>query len=238
MEKLGFIGGTVLRDIDRVAQYEHITVENRFGSAEALVTDKIVFIQRHGLSHTSPPHRINHKANLLALKELGARQIVGVCSVGGLHPHLEPGTLILPDDYIGLWSRETVFDDSAVHTTPRLDAVLSGKILEICEKKNLEVHVGGIYFQTTGPRLETKAEISMIKNFADVVGMTMADEATVACELGLRYASVCSIDNYANGVQSAELSEQAIRLSARSNAEKIKGIVAALAETFSPSALS
>jgi purine nucleoside phosphorylase len=92
------------------------------------------------------------------------------------------------------------------------------------------VIAGGVYIQTTGPRLETKAEIEMLKAFGDVVGMTMASEATLAKELGLPYASICSIDNFCHGITETPLKEQEILSSARQNVDAIKRVINALLE--------
>jgi len=179
---------------------ENVKIENRHGEVYLIRGGDYVYIPRHGNLGNTPPHRINHKANISALKDENVSCIIGVCSVGSLKKSIKPGTLVVPDDYIFLGANPTFFNEDAVHTTPLLDDNIRGMLLQKAKKLDYGVFEGGTYFQTTGPRLETKAEINMLSDYADVVGMSMASEATCACELGLRYAAVCRVDNYAHGV--------------------------------------
>lgn len=160
----------------------------------------LVFLNRHGSSKNTPPHRINHKANITALRLCGAGEVVGVCSVGSLKKNSKPGSVLIPDDYVSLWSIPTFFNKKVKHITPALSEKLREKIINAAAQSHLPVIKKGVYVQTTGPRLETKAEIRFLSRIADVVGMTMASEATLAQEAGLEYAGVCFVDNYAHGV--------------------------------------
>jgi 5'-methylthioadenosine phosphorylase len=160
----------------------------------------MVFLPRHGLDGNTPPHGINHKANMKALADLNVEFIVGVSSVGSLKPEISPGCLFVPSDYINLSQIPTFFDDRCVHVTPGLDEELMLTLSQKCRELGVKVVGGGVYVQTQGPRLETKAEIKIFAGFGDVVGMTMASEATLAREVSLRYASLCSVDNYAHGL--------------------------------------
>ena len=175
----------------------------------------VIFLARHGQKKL-PPHLVDHQKNILTLKKKGVKEVIGICSVGSLKKEIKPGTIVLPDDFINfnpitLFSRQTIVGGiKFFHSQPQLDEELRNKISQIISKNfpALKFFKQGTYFQTKGPRFETKAEIKMIKNFADVVGMTMADEATVAREAGLKYACICSVDNYANGMDEKNTADE------------------------------
>lgn len=158
-----------------------------------------IFIPRHGIKENIPPHKINYWANLFAIKKLGIKYIFAVNSVGSLKKKIKPGYFIVASDYIHL-NPPTFYGKQAKFIIPELSTKLRKVLIKILRKLRIKFNKNGIYFQTKGPRFETKAEIKLLKNFADVVGMTMANEATLADELGLEYISLCSIDNYAHGV--------------------------------------
>ncbi|HUV03296.1 MAG TPA: MTAP family purine nucleoside phosphorylase [Desulfobacteria bacterium] len=201
---LGIIGGTSLFDTELLAGAHEHEVKTEYGPVYALVatahSQEIVFIPRHGKERNIPPHRINYKANMRAFKDSGVEEIVGVTSVGSLKRAIPPRSLVVPHDYIGLFNILTYYDNEIVHVTPGLDEELRKRILEAARSLTIEIVEKGVYFQTLSPRLETKAEINLIKDYADVVGMNMASEATLATELELRYANISTVDNYAHGI--------------------------------------
>lgn len=188
---------------------------------------RVGFLARHGRDHGVPPHRVNHRANLWALKELGVQRILGTSSVGALRKEIRTGTLAVPHDYLSLWDIPTFYDDRVVHATPALDEGMRNEVVRTAKDERVPVRARAVYAQTRGPRLETKAEIRMLADYADVLGMTMASEATLAAELGIAYASVCTVDNYANGVAETPLSYEAIVRTQREN-------VATLARLLDP----
>ena len=198
--KLGIIGGTSLFGTKLLEGAKEKEVKTKYGGAYLLVTDELVFIPRHGKATNIPPHRINYKANLAAFTVLGVEKVIGATSVGSLKRAITPRSLVVPHDYICLYNIPSVFDDEIIHVTPGLDEDLRATLIAVSKDLGLEVIEHGIYFQTAGPRLETKAEINFMKCYADVVGMNMASEATLAKELGLRYADISTVDNYAHGI--------------------------------------
>ncbi len=201
---LGIIGGTSLFGTKLLEGAKEKWVETKYGTAYLLVTDELVFIPRHGKATNIPPHRINYKANLAAFTLLGVEKIIGATSVGSLKRAITPRSLVVPHDYICLYNIPTVYDDEIVHVTPGLDEDLRTTLIAVSKDLGLELIEHGVYFQTVGPRLETKAEINFMRNYADVVGMNMASEATLAKELGLRYANISTVDNYAYGIINEE----------------------------------
>jgi 5'-methylthioadenosine phosphorylase len=224
MKPLGVISGTVfLQEKGIFANLREEEMETRFGPALVYRSAEIVFIPRHG---NDPhcyilPHLINHQANLQAMKDLGAKEIVGINSTGSLKRRLKPGMLVVPDDYLMPTAGPTIVRKKPVHIVPVLDAGARCRWLDAARECGVEVIDGGIYWQTAGPRLETRAEIAMMSQFADLVGMTMASEAIIAQELEIPYASLCSVDNYAHGVVDEELTMGKILRRARRIAETI-----------------
>ena len=236
MKRGGIISGTIpVHEEDIFKNLKKIPVENEFGHAVVFISETIAFIPRHGVDPKQgiPPHKINHRANLAALKEMDVEEIIGINSTGSLKRSMPPGTIVIPDDYIALSDIPTVFDDRAVHITPALSAEMRWKIIAIAGKLGIEIRDAGVYWQTTGPRLETKAEIRLMSQFADIVGMTMASEATVAAELGLSYAAICSVDNFGHGLAEEPLSSGKIAQAARRNMSAILKIVTACVRELS-----
>jgi 5'-methylthioadenosine phosphorylase len=165
-----------------------------------------VVLQRHGLDKYTPAHLVRHGDNLVAATQLGCDRVLAVSSVGGLRRDLGVGTFLAPDDFIALRT-PTLFDDARGHRIPGFDAAWRARIVDAWQRRAPASALvdGGVYWQTTGPRFETRAEIRFIAQFADVVGMTVASECVVAGELGLPYAAVCVVDNMANGLRDESL---------------------------------
>ncbi|MEM1578431.1 MAG: MTAP family purine nucleoside phosphorylase [Archaeoglobaceae archaeon] len=221
---IGVIGGTHLLEAEFISDRKEVEVQTPFGPAEVeigyLDNFKVAVVQRHGKKKNRPPHKINHQANFYAFKSLGVEKIIGMGSAGCLKEEIEIPAIIIPHDYIDFFSCVTVFDDSLVYITPGFDDELRQVLIKAARRvSRLPVIDKGVYFQTRGPRLETKAEIAFVKNFADCVGMTAGSEATIAKELGLRYAVICTMDNYAHGIRGLKIDYEEIVRKAKENAE-------------------
>lgn len=228
MGKTGIVSGTLtLQKAVIFGELLEETVETAFGRALVLLGSDLALIPRHGNDpdHYILPHRINHAANLAALKALGVDAVIGVSSTGSLRETLEPGAVVIPDDFILLHGGPTVIDGKPVHITPALDQRMRQKLLAAARNAGVDCTDGGVYWQTQGPRLETRAEIRFMSRFADVVGMTMAAEAVVAQELGIPYASVCSVDNFAHGIVGEPLTMETVLRHARMNVERIVTVI-------------
>ena len=227
---IGIIGGTHILEIEVLKDVEETRIETPYGVAEVDVGTidgiDVAIIQRHGKNKDKPPHRINHPANFHALKSLGVKYVIGMGSVGSLKEEFTIPSLIIPHDYIDFFSGVTVYNDSLVHITPGFDEYLRSVLLKVAKKhSSFPVIESGVYFQTRGPRLETKAEIAMIRNYADCVGMTAGSEATVAKELGISYAIICTMDNYAHGIKNQRIDYREIVQKAKENARECLKIV-------------
>ena len=167
----------------------------------------LLTIARHGDAHSIPPHAINYRANLLALRELGARSVIALNTVGVVSDVCDPGQLGIPDQIIDhTWGREHTIYDGAdgvvghIEFTEPFSAALRAQLLEAGGAAEIDCHDGGIYAATQGPRLETAAEVDCLeREGADYVGMTAMPEAAIARELDLDYACIAMVVNRAAG---------------------------------------
>jgi 5'-methylthioadenosine phosphorylase len=189
---LGIIGGTSLL-FSTLPSLEKKQVDTPFGNGELLIGD-VALLMRH--QQDLPPHRINFRANMAALAIAGVDRIIAFGSSGSLNRDIAPGTLVIPTDYLSTADIPSIHDHSIAHVMPELSPELSQELHRLIP----EARLGGTYVQTRGPRFETVAEIAALLRSADIVGMTLASEATLACELGIPFAAICTVDNYANGL--------------------------------------
>lgn len=210
---LAIIGGTGLYRLAGLESVQEASLPTPFGHASAparigkLAGRSVAFLARHGEAHSVAPHRINYRANLHMLHALGAREVLALNTVGGITSRFAPRALGAPEQIIDYtWGRESTFCDApgaavehAEFAEP-YDAGLRGRLLAAAEAAGVEVVDGGCYAATQGPRLESRAEISRLRrDGCDVVGMTGMPEAALARELGLAYASLVIVANWAAG---------------------------------------
>lgn len=223
---LAVIGGTGLASLDGLEILREHAVATPFGATSAPVQEgrfggnTLLFLHRHGgRGGPIPPHRVNYRANLWALRELGAQRIVASNAVGAINPAMRPGRLVIPDQLVDYtWGREHTFDDGSsgalqhVDFTSPFDAGLRRKLLEAAAAAAVPAVAGGVVAVTQGPRLETAAEVSRLaRDGCDLVGMTSMPEAALARELGIPYAAVCLIVNAAAGLGEAPITLDTIR---------------------------
>lgn len=219
---LGVLGGTVFLKKNFLEFRAEKKIETTYGSVDVKLGDGFAFIQRHSAKNL-PPHKTNHHANILAFKALNIKEIIAINSTGSLKRSIKPGCFVVPHDFMQFFPK-TYFDDRMFSITPKLCEALRKKLIDACEALGFPVVKHAVYFQTIGPRLETIAEVNFLRKFADVVGMTLADEATLAQEQGLSYASLCTVDNYAHGIAKSLTYEEIVE-NASKNAEKIAAII-------------
>jgi 5'-methylthioadenosine phosphorylase len=234
---VGIIGGTILLERQALADARSQTLETPYGTADldlgSLGGRPVALVQRHGRKRDRPPHRINHAANLAALASLGVRDVLALASTGALKPELDLPALMVPHDYINFFDT-TIFDDRLVHVTPGFDPRLRQLLIEEARRvSGLPVYDQGVYFQLRGPRLDTRAEVAFCGTMADCVGMTVGSEATIARELDLRYAVLCTLDNHAHGVRQQSVRQQDIQSSATRNADACLAVLQAVVARMS-----
>jgi len=221
---IAFIGGTSLINSSIFRNWSQKKIKTPYGAATFKKDQNSIFIQRHG-NPPLPPHRINHHANIWAMKRLGVHEIIAINSVGSLKFTIKPGTFLIPDDFLSLWHIPTFFEDEMRFIVPRMDSDCSARLYRQCKGLKIPTKNGGVYIQTRGPRLETKAEINMLKKFGDIVGMTMASEATLCLEYDISYASICSVDNFCHGVVKKPLTMDEIQMNVRKNLLHIEKLI-------------
>jgi len=231
MSQIGLIGGTALKDWDEFEIKEREEKNTPWGTPSSplfkgkLENEEIILLMRHGPDHTIPPHRINHRANIYALQK-EVDEIVGICSSGALSGDIEVPSLSIPEDYVNFWNPPTFYNEKIKHITPRLSQVIRDRLIEATQEvDNNQINSEEVYVQTEGPRLETKAEVKILKRFGDLVGMTMASEATLSKESALEYASLVTVDNYAHGIKDEKVDYEEIVDTARDNWSKVKDIL-------------
>ncbi|MDR2926337.1 MAG: S-methyl-5'-thioinosine phosphorylase [Azoarcus sp.] len=210
---LAIIGGSGLTQLSTLESLRREVSRTPYGEPSGALTfgrlagREVVFLARHGYGHTIPPHRVNYRANLWALKAAGAKSIVSVASVGGIRQDCVPGALIVPNQILDYtWGRaQTFFDDidkraRHIDFTWPYDEGMRRRILAVADKTGVAMIDGAVYATMQGPRLETAAEVDRIeRDGADVVGMTGMPEAALAREIELPYAAINVVANYAAG---------------------------------------
>lgn len=210
---LAIIGGTGLTRLANLEITHRQVARTPYGEPSGALTfgniggHEVIFLARHGYGHTIPPHEVNYRANLWALKEYNASHIVSVASVGGIHPSLTLGTLVIPDQIIDYtYGRKNSFynggDQSVTHIdfTEPYSQCMRTKIMDAIASAGDIAIAGGVYAAVQGPRLETAAEINRLeRDGATMVGMTGMPEAALARELGLNYAAIGVVSNAAAG---------------------------------------
>lgn len=197
----------------------------------------LVFLPRHGEGHRVPPHRINYRANIWALKQQGVSRIISVNAVGGIAAELAPQTLAVPDQIIDYSSgREQTFFDGGDEPARHIDFSwpydpgLRAILVAAGEQLGLQLATSGTYGCSNGPRLETAAEIRRMRNDGcSMIGMTGMPEAALARELELEYACLALVVNWAAGIQQQEISMQEIVANMEQGMENAKALLSVAA---------
>ena len=211
LPKLGLIVGDACQVDDAIKKSETRELSTDYGPVLVKMTEKWAVICRSGFSGSyRMPHEYNTAAYLAACQALGLTQVVGVHSTGSLRPSLKPGMLVIPCDWINLSSNESVLSGARSLINPSFSSRVRQNLIDAAWKAKVEFENGGTYWQTGGSRLETKAEVKFMSNFADLVGKSMAREAEIAQEMNLEYGAVCSVDHYANGLGRPILGDEEI----------------------------
>jgi 5'-methylthioadenosine phosphorylase len=207
---IAIIGGTGFEGLFKVS--EQLRLGTPYGIAPPLSLGKIedktvVFLVRHGPNHAVPPHRINYRANIYALHEMGVERIIAVNAVGAINRDFKPCDIVVPHDFIDFTKlRNTTFYDNApvthIDVSQPYCPELRKLLVETARKIGFSVWDRAVLVCTEGPRFETPAEIEMFRRLGcDVVGMTGVPEAVLAKELEMCYAAFCFVSNMAAGIQ-------------------------------------
>lgn len=179
-------------------------IKTDYGEVKVSLLDifgkRVAFIPRHASGHSIPPHKINYRANIDALKAVGVTKIIATNSVGSMNLEMPPGSFVIPDDFLDFSQNraKTFFEDKVVHVD--VTEAYCSQLRDVLDESG-DVILGGTYVCTEGPRFETPAEIKMFKMLGgDLVGMTGLPEVTLAREREMCYNSICIVSNYASGI--------------------------------------
>jgi 5'-methylthioadenosine phosphorylase len=238
---LGIIGGSGFYDPDFITHRKEIKVYTPYGEPSDFVTVgklegvSVAFIPRHGKGHRIPPHRINQRANIWALRELGVKWVVSVSAVGSLRDDYRPGDFVIPDQFIDMTKgrQYSFFDGPVVAHVSMADPFcddLRQLLLRAARLSNITLKENGTYICIEGPRFSTRAESRVWKEVfkADIVGMTLVPEVNLACEAGLCYASLAGVTDYDVYAERPVTVEQVEEVT-KGNTEKAKTILRKLA---------
>ncbi len=244
---IGVIGGSGLYDWN-VAQSSQLLVETPFGGPSGPITrlsigpNEILFLPRHGQGHVFSPSEVNYRANVYALKQLGAQTLLSVSAVGSLQPQIPPGMFAFPDQYIDMTKGvrpNTFFGSGIVGHLDFADptcASLRAFIIQIAKQLGLAVHEGGVYVCIEGPQFSTRAESHLYRTWgASLIGMTAMPEARLAREAGLAYQTVALVTDYDcwNNEKEA-VSAQAVLEVLEKNVANARKLVMGFAESSLP----
>ncbi len=210
---LAIVGGTGVYALAELVSVQAHLPETPYGMPSGpvrigmMARHRVAFLARHGEAHSVPPHRINYRANLAALQMLGAQRVLALNTVGGITARCGPRALVCPDQIIDYtWGRISTLGEEPGSDVLHVDfgdpytPSLRGDIIAAASGAGIAVVDGGCYGATQGPRLETRAEIARLRrDGCDIVGMTGMPEAALARELGLDYACLGIVANWAAG---------------------------------------
>ena len=206
------IGGTGFYRMDEETEGERLTVNTRYGPVQVrrvrIGEAEVAFLSRHGFDHSVPPHRVNYRANVAALRELGVTNILASAAVGSMSEKLPPGSLALLTQFLDFTrGRASTFYDGEEGKVVHVDVTepycphLRGELQSAAMALNDRLHPDATYVCAEGPRFETPAEIRMFEQLGgDVVGMTNVPEVVLSREAGMCYAAIAIVTNWAAGV--------------------------------------
>lgn len=245
---IAIIGGTGIYDPSMLESIEEKQLMTPYG--EITYTQgsyhgkPVIFMARHGSKHSIPPHLINYRANIWGLKKLGVTMIISTTAVGSLNPEFKPGHFVLTDQFLDFTkSRVNTFYDGGKKGVVHLDVTdpycpeLRGHIEAAAKELGLNVHNGGTYVCTEGPRFETPAEIKMFHMLGgDTVGMTNVPEVTLAGEAETAYATISMVTNFAAGISETALTHHEVTEVMKQLSDSFKALILKTIDRLDPNA--
>lgn len=246
MIQIAIIGGTGVYDPKMLTNIRDKELLTPYGEVDFKIGDyhgkTIAFIPRHGSKHSIPPHLINYRANIWAMKKIGVRNIIATTAVGSLNLAMKPGQLVVIDQFLDFTkSRKHTFyeggDKGVVHVdvTNPYCSILRHKILEAGQKVGINMHANGTYVCTEGPRFESAAEIKMYSTLGGhVVGMTNIPEVVLAREAEMCYATISMVTNYGAGISATSLTHSEVLEAMGQHGDNIKKIIMETIDMLEP----
>lgn len=238
--KLGVIGGSGLYEMEGFSFVAEHRIETPYGEPSDVYREydfegvRFVFLSRHGQGHRIPPHRVHFRANIQGFALLGIDRIISITAVGGIHPSLKPGDIAIPHNAIDMTSgrEHTFYDEGLIHHIDFTDPFcpeLRQTLLAAASSAQEQVAEQGVYICTNGPRLETAAEITAYSRMgADLVGMTLFPECSLAREREICYANLSIITNFAAGTSTEKLTTDEVVQTVKQSEGRLKNIVRAI----------
>lgn len=237
--EIGILGGSGFYDPSLFSSVSEVKMYTPFGAPSDLISVgdikgvKVAFLPRHGKRHTIPPHLINYRANVLAMRDLGVKRILAPSAVGSLKEEMKPGDLVIPDQFIDFTKgRNYTFYDGAVvgHFSladpfcPELRKLSA----ETAKELNFPFHESATYVCVEGPRFSTRAESRLFRGWgAEIIGMTLVPEVSLARELGICYTTLATVTDYDVWAEKPVTAEEVVVM-LKSNVEKVKSLLAKL----------
>lgn len=206
--EIGIIGGTGVYNPDMLKESTEIKVKTPYGEPSDSITlgefcgRRVAFLPRHGRNHKTPPHSINYRANIWAMKELGVTRILAPAAVGSLQEKMAPGDIAIPDQFIDRTSgrKSSFYDNGQVCHISVADPFcdeLREIVAEVCERNGSRFHESATYVCVEGPRFSTRAESRLFRQWgADVIGMTLFPEVALAREAQICYCTIATVTDY------------------------------------------
>ncbi len=242
MSKLAIIGGSGLTELNGLEIINEINPDTVWGKPSAAITVgkfndiEILFLPRHGNPHIIPPHKINYRANIQALKDAGVSEIIAVNAVGGITEAMTPCRIVIPNQLIDYThSRIDTFYENNLKEVTHIDftnpysELLRQQLINAAKESNIDITPTGIYAVTQGPRLETATEITRLeKDGCDIVGMTSMPEASLARELEIEYACCSLVVNWAAGKSDEIITMEIIENNLKEGLGKIHQLISAV----------
>lgn len=242
MSKLAIIGGSGLTELPGLEIVDEIDLDTPWGKPSASITVgkfnniDILFLPRHGNPHTIPPHKVNYRANIWALKESEVSEIIAVNAVGGITQPMAPCRIVIPDQLIDYThGRADTFYEDGLEEVTHIDFTdpysesLRTQLINAAEENNIDICTIGTYAAAQGPRLETAAEIVRLeRDGCDIVGMTGMPEACLARELEMDYACCALVVNRAAGKTDEIITMEIIENNLKEGLGKIQKLIAAV----------
>lgn len=232
--RCAIIGGTGVYDPSMLVNLTEHRLTTPYGDVAVQVGEmegeKVAFMARHGLGHSVPPHMINYRANISALRQLGVERILSTSAVGSLNPDMKPGDCVVLDQFLDFTkSRAVSFFDGGEKGVFHVDVTepycpeLRGLLLQTACRLQMRLHPRATYVCVEGPRYETAAEIKAFRFLGgDLVGMTNVPEVVLAREAGICYASVAIVTNFAAGISADALTHEEVVACMSANVSKVR----------------
>ena len=244
MQDIAIIGGTGLASFPGLKIIRKEVVRTPYGPPSGPITfgdycgKQIIFLPRHGSRHTIPPHMVNYRANIWALRDKEVKHIVAVAAVGGIHADIDPTRIVIPEQIIDYtYGRQHTYFEKDLSQVKHIDfsqpydQAMRENLIKAAELANIDAFQGGVYGATQGPRLETAAEINKLeRDGCDIVGMTGMPEAALARELEMGYAHCAMSVNWAAGRSEELITLDSIRECTEVGMEKVRLLLAKLME--------